>query len=159
MYRPSAISLGNTLADVPFSATRVLIFNLIVYFLSGMHRSAGAFFTFHLFVYIAFLTMQGFFRTFGLLCVNFDSAFRLAVFFVPNLSAFIHAFHMIFSDDFLVSSMRGTWFRSIAWRDGFSGSCVISPSVSVLRLKILCTVLHQSCGLWFVLAFPSCYGI
>ena len=27
--------------------------------------------------------MQGFFRTFGLMCTNFDVAFRLATFFVP----------------------------------------------------------------------------
>ena len=158
MYRPSAISLGNTLADVPFSATRVLIFNLIVYFLSGMHRSAGAFFTFHLFIYVGFLSMQGFFRTFGLICVNFDSAFRLAVFFVPNLSVLVQAFHLIVSEDLSVSNMQATSFRSTVWRDGFSGSCVIS-SVSVLRSKILCTVLHQPCGLWFVLVLPGCYGL
>lgn len=48
-------------------------------------RSAGAFFTFHLFVYVAFLALQGFFRTFGLLCVSFDSAFRLATFFLPSM--------------------------------------------------------------------------
>ncbi|KAG5718995.1 Brefeldin A resistance protein [Termitomyces sp. T112] len=84
MYRPSAIALANTLSDLPFSASRVLIYNLVVYFLSGLHRSAGAFFTFHLLNYVAYLSMQGFFRTFGLICSNFDAAFRLAVFFIPN---------------------------------------------------------------------------
>ncbi|KAF8079124.1 ABC-2 type transporter-domain-containing protein [Lyophyllum atratum] len=84
MYRPSAIALANTLSDLPFSASRVLVFNLIVYFLSGLHNSAGGFFTFHLFNYVAYLSMQGFFRTFGLICSNFDAAFRLAVFFIPN---------------------------------------------------------------------------
>ncbi|KAG6841566.1 hypothetical protein C0991_009601 [Blastosporella zonata] len=84
MYRPSAIALANTFSDLPFSASRVFVFNLIVYFLSGLHSSAGGFFTFHLFNYIAYLSMQGFFRTFGLICSNFDSAFRLAVFFIPN---------------------------------------------------------------------------
>lgn len=29
--------------------------------------------------------MQGFFRTFGIMCSNFDSAFRLATFFIPNM--------------------------------------------------------------------------
>ena len=33
--------------------------------------------------------MQGFFRSFGLLCSNFDSAFRLATFFVPNMIQYI----------------------------------------------------------------------
>jgi ATP-binding cassette subfamily G (WHITE) protein 2 (SNQ2) len=86
MYRASALALANTISDIPFSAARVLLFNIIVYFLAGMHSSAGAFFTFHLFTYIAYLAMQGFFRTFGLICSNFDAAFRLATFFIPNLS-------------------------------------------------------------------------
>lgn len=85
MYRASTIAIANTLSDLPFSASRILVFNIIVYFMSGLHRSAGAFFTFHLYNYIAYLVMQGFFRTFGLICFNFDSAFRLAVFFIPNL--------------------------------------------------------------------------
>ncbi|KNZ76344.1 Brefeldin A resistance protein [Termitomyces sp. J132] len=70
--------------SILFASIRVLIYNLVVYFLSGLHRSAGAFFTFHLLNYVAYLSMQGFFRTFGLICSNFDAAFRLAVFFIPN---------------------------------------------------------------------------
>ena len=85
LYRPSAIAVANTLADMPFSALRIVLFNIIIYFLSGLYRSGGAFWTFHLFNYVAYLVMQGFFRTFGLLCFNFHSAFRLAVFFIPNL--------------------------------------------------------------------------
>jgi ATP-binding cassette subfamily G (WHITE) protein 2 (SNQ2) len=84
-YRPSAIAVANTLADIPFSASRIFLYNIVVYFLSGLHRSAGGFFTFHLFNYLAYLVMQGFFRTFGHLCSDFDTAFRLAVFFIPNL--------------------------------------------------------------------------
>ncbi|KAJ2936375.1 hypothetical protein H1R20_g720, partial [Candolleomyces eurysporus] len=83
-YRPSAIAIANLLADIPFSATRILFFNIIIYFLSGLHRSAGGFFTFHLFNYVAYLVMQAFFRMFGLITFSYDSAFRLAVFFIPN---------------------------------------------------------------------------
>jgi ATP-binding cassette subfamily G (WHITE) protein 2 (SNQ2) len=85
LYRPSAIALANTASDLPFSAVRVLLFNIVVYFLSGLHTSGGGFWTFHLFNYIAYLAMQGFFRTFGLICSSFDAAFRLATFFIPNL--------------------------------------------------------------------------
>ncbi|KAK7464484.1 ATP-binding cassette transporter snq2 [Stygiomarasmius scandens] len=84
MYRPSAIAIANTVSDIPFSFTRILIFNICVYFMSGLDRSAGGFFVFHLFTYTAFLVIQGLFRTFGLICTNFDSAFRLATFFIPN---------------------------------------------------------------------------
>jgi len=79
-YRPGAIALANTIADLPFSAARVLLFNIVVYFMTGLHRSAGAFFTFHLLIYMAYLTIQGIFRTLGLICLNGDSALRLATF-------------------------------------------------------------------------------
>ncbi|KAK7063883.1 pleiotropic drug resistance ABC transporter protein [Favolaschia claudopus] len=84
MYRPSALALANTFADLPFSAARVLIFNIPVYFMAHLSRTAGGFWTFHLFNYVAYLAMQGFFRTFGVLCTNFHVAFRLSVFFIPN---------------------------------------------------------------------------
>ncbi|KAI6133706.1 pleiotropic drug resistance ABC transporter [Pisolithus croceorrhizus] len=84
-YRPAAIVLANFFADIPIAAVRVFIFNVIVYFMTNLARSAGGFWTFHLFVYTGYLALQGFFRTLGLLCVNFDSAFRLVAVFVPNL--------------------------------------------------------------------------
>ncbi|TBU62153.1 ABC-transporter [Dichomitus squalens] len=85
LYRPAAVVIANTLSDIPFSAVRVFVYNLIIYFMSDLARNAGGFFTYHLFIYIAFLTMQGFFRTLGIICTNFDSAFRLATFFIPNM--------------------------------------------------------------------------
>ena len=85
MYTRAAFPIANLLSDMPFSAVRVFLFNIIVYFMTGLHRSAGAFWTFHLLSYLTFLTMQGFFRTFGLCFQSFDSAFRMAVVFIPNI--------------------------------------------------------------------------
>ncbi|KAJ8515436.1 hypothetical protein ONZ45_g7152 [Pleurotus djamor] len=85
MYRPAVVPMANLFSDIPFSAVRVFIFNVIVYFMCNLNRNGGAFWTFHLFNYLAFLAMQGFFRTVGLLCTNWDSAFRLAALFVPNM--------------------------------------------------------------------------
>jgi ATP-binding cassette, subfamily G (WHITE), member 2, SNQ2 len=53
--------------------------------MSHLSRNGGAFWTFHMTTYLAFLTMQGFFRTFGLLSKNFDVAFRAATVCLPNL--------------------------------------------------------------------------
>ncbi|KAI0347995.1 ABC-transporter [Trametopsis cervina] len=88
-YRPSATVIANTVADMPFSFVRITIYNIIIYFMAGLARNGGAFFTWELFSYVAFLAMQGFFRTFGLMCTNFDGAFRLSVFFVPNMVQYI----------------------------------------------------------------------
>lgn len=59
LFRPAALSIANTIADLPFSAVRVLLFNIIAYFMSGLYRSGGAFWTFHILIYVAFLCMQG----------------------------------------------------------------------------------------------------
>lgn len=104
LFRPGALSLANTIADIPFSTVRILLYNIIAYFMTGLYRNGGAFWTFHLLIYTAFLTMQGmrldcphrlrhilnairtgFFRTIGVLCPSFDSAFRLAALLVPNM--------------------------------------------------------------------------
>jgi hypothetical protein len=70
---------------MPFSAVRLFIYNTAIYFMTGLHRSAGAFWTFHLIGYTTFLTLQGFFRTFGLCFQNFDTALRMSVIFVPSI--------------------------------------------------------------------------
>ena len=92
-YRPAALQIANTLADMPFSATRILIYDIIIYFMSHLARSAGGFFTFHFTNYIAFLAMQGCFRTIGLFCSNYHVAIRVGVSIFPNLA--LYAGYMI----------------------------------------------------------------
>ena len=50
LYRPAAVAIANTLSDIPFSAIRIFVYNIIIYFMSNLSRSAGGFFTYHLFV-------------------------------------------------------------------------------------------------------------
>ncbi|TFL02988.1 pleiotropic drug resistance ABC transporter [Pterulicium gracile] len=130
MYRPTAVVISNTLADIPFSFVRTLIFTIIVYFMSGLYRSAGAYFTFLLFNYISFLAMQGFFRTLGLLCRNFDAAFRIATFFLPNF--IVYTGYMI-----PVSQMK-RWLFWIYYASplsyGFAG-CFINE---FMRISMIC---------------------
>lgn len=38
---------------------------------------------------MAFLTMQGFFRTFGVMFSSFHAAFRICAFFVPNMIQYV----------------------------------------------------------------------
>ena len=167
-YRPAALIFSNFFSDIPFAAVRVFIFDVIVYFMPDLWvvflnlacvlphftlrpRSAGEFFTFHLFVYLSYLAMQGSFRTFELLCISFDSVFRLAIFFLPNIVQYtgymIPTFHMkrwlfwiVHFDLFFaeVSSLanRPTWTHCLMhglepWR---TNSCTLRWSVMVLTL-------------------------
>ncbi|EGO05281.1 hypothetical protein SERLA73DRAFT_157866 [Serpula lacrymans var. lacrymans S7.3] len=130
LYRPAATAIGNTLADIPFSATRVLLFDIIVYFMPHLSRTAGGFWTFHLFNYVAFLTMQGFFRTFGLLCANFDTAFRVATFFMPNI--------IQYTGYMIPSFNMKRWLFWIYYINPLSYSWAGSMENEFMRISMLC---------------------
>ena len=60
-HRPSALWIAQILVDLVFSATQILVFSIIVYFMCGLVRDAGAFFTFYIvivsgYMYVPFLT-------------------------------------------------------------------------------------------------------
>ena len=58
VYSCAAFPLANLLSDLPFSAVRIFTYNITIYFTSGLHHSAGAFWTFHLISYLRYLATQ-----------------------------------------------------------------------------------------------------
>ncbi|KAK0545285.1 ATP-binding cassette transporter snq2 [Tilletia horrida] len=87
-YRPSALSLAQLAADIPFSLPRILIFSIILYFMCGLARTAGAFFAFFATVYVTFMAMNSLFRVFGTVCQSYDVAARLASIIITGLVLF-----------------------------------------------------------------------
>lgn len=77
-YRPSALWIAQIIVDLAFSAAQSLVFSIIVYFMCGLVRDAGAFFTFYLIIVSGYLAMTLFFRTVGCLCPDFDYAMKFA---------------------------------------------------------------------------------
>jgi ATP-binding cassette, subfamily G (WHITE), member 2, SNQ2 len=71
-HRPSALWLAQILVDTAFASVQILVFSIIVYFMTGLVRDAGAFFTFVLIIVTGYLCMTLFFRTIGCLCPDFD---------------------------------------------------------------------------------------
>lgn len=78
LYRPAALGIASILADLPFSSTNNFLFSIIIYFMTGLARTPGAFFTFYLYVWSAYLALATFFRFLGSLCSSYDVAARLA---------------------------------------------------------------------------------
>lgn len=77
-HRPSALWIAQIIVDQVFAASQILIFSIIVYFMSDLYRSAGAFFTFYLMILCGNIGMTLFFRTIGCASPNFDSAIKFA---------------------------------------------------------------------------------
>ena len=84
-YRPAALSLASTFADVPFTSVQIFFFGLIVFFMAGLASNAGSFFTFYLLIYAGFLSLSAFFRLIGCMCSSFDIASRLAAVIVSGM--------------------------------------------------------------------------
>ncbi|KAI6246363.1 ABC multidrug transporter [Erysiphe necator] len=81
-YRPSALWLAHLIVDMAFSAAKILVFCIIVYFMTGLVLEAGAFFTFYGTILIAYLAISLFFRSIGFMCPDFDYAIKFTVTFI-----------------------------------------------------------------------------
>ncbi|PVI00433.1 ABC transporter CDR4 [Periconia macrospinosa] len=77
-HRPSALWIAQIGVDLLFSSVQILVFSILVYFMTNLARDAGAFFIFVLMIITGYLAMTLFFRTVGCLCPDFDVAIRLA---------------------------------------------------------------------------------
>ncbi|KAJ2077206.1 ATP-binding cassette transporter snq2, partial [Coemansia sp. RSA 988] len=78
MYHPAALSLAQTTVELPFMVLQVVIFSVILYFSSGLERTAGQFFAFLLFLFSGCLCLTAFFRLIGNISPNVDIAHTLS---------------------------------------------------------------------------------
>jgi ATP-binding cassette subfamily G (WHITE) protein 2 (SNQ2) len=76
-YRPAAFALAQTLVDVPLVLVQVFIFDIIVYFMAGLQRTASQFFISLMFLWITTMTMYSLFRAVGSLVASLDVATRI----------------------------------------------------------------------------------
>ncbi|CAH7682783.1 pleiotropic drug resistance ABC transporter [Phakopsora pachyrhizi] len=87
-YRPGVLALANSFADIPFSAPKIFVFSIILYFMAGLYSSAGAFFTYYVLVYSTFLALSAFFRFMGAISFSFDTAARMASILVITMALY-----------------------------------------------------------------------
>ncbi|KAJ1956832.1 ATP-binding cassette transporter snq2, partial [Linderina pennispora] len=78
MYHPAALSLAQTIVDIPFMVVQILVFSCILYWATGLSRTAGQFFAFMLFLLAGCLCLTGFFRLIGNVSPNVDFGHTLS---------------------------------------------------------------------------------
>ncbi|KZF21113.1 hypothetical protein L228DRAFT_222166 [Xylona heveae TC161] len=76
-YRPAAYAIAQVVVDVPLVAVQVFLFDIIVYFMSNLQRTASQFFISLMLLFILTMTMYSFFRSIGALCSSLDVATRI----------------------------------------------------------------------------------
>ena len=78
MYRPSAVTLARVLVDLPVLLPQVIVFSIIMYFMTGLYVTAGRFFIYMLFVYITTICITALYRAFAALSPTIDDAVRFS---------------------------------------------------------------------------------
>jgi len=116
-HRPSALWLAQIIVDQAFSATEIMLFSIIVYFMANLVREAGAFFTFYLLMLTGNIAMTLIFRIIGCASPDFDYAIKFAIFVIT---------FFITTTGYLIQyDEQQVWLRWIFWVNilglGFSG--------------------------------------
>lgn len=75
-YRPSAVSIARAVTDLPMVIVQVLVFALIMYFMSGMDVDAGKFFIYALFIFTTTVCITALYRMLAALSPSIDDAVR-----------------------------------------------------------------------------------
>ncbi|TVY28686.1 ABC transporter G family member [Lachnellula hyalina] len=130
-HRPSALWIAQILVDVAFSAIQIFVFSVIVYFMCGLVRDAGAFFTFYLVIVSGYLAMTLFFRTVGCVCPDFDYAIKFA--------ATIITFFVITSGYLIQYQSEKVWLRWIYWINALGLGFAALMENEFSRIDLTCT--------------------
>ncbi|KAK0628734.1 ABC-2 type transporter-domain-containing protein [Bombardia bombarda] len=106
-HRPSALWIAQIFVDQAFAASRIMVFSIIVYFMTNLYRSAGAFFTFYLLILSGNISMTLLFRIIGCLSPDFDYAVKFAVTIIT--------FFITTSGYLIQYQSEKVWLRWIYW--------------------------------------------
>ncbi|KAF2499776.1 hypothetical protein BU16DRAFT_480695 [Lophium mytilinum] len=77
-YRPSAASIARVVQDFPLLFIQVVIFCLIMYFMTGLDVTASKFFIYVLFVYTTTICITSLYRMFAAVSPTIDDAVRFS---------------------------------------------------------------------------------
>lgn len=106
-YHPASEALAGIIADLPIKLITGTAFNLIVYFMAGLHRSAGQFFFFYLIAYLSTIVMTAIFRTLAALTKTVSQAMTGAGIMVLAL--------VIYTGFVIAVPQMHPWFSWIRW--------------------------------------------
>ncbi|KAA8897609.1 ABC-2 type transporter-domain-containing protein [Sphaerosporella brunnea] len=106
-YRPSAYAIAQVVADIPLCAMQVLIWGIIVYFMSNLRRTASQFFIFILVSFFLALSMYSFFRMISAFSESLDSATQVTGVCIQAL--------IVYTGYLIPPTSMHPWFSWLRW--------------------------------------------
>lgn len=106
-YHPAAFVLAQIVADLPVTLIQISQFSIVLYFMSGLRVSAGAFFTYWVVIFATTLSITAMFRAIASAFLTFNSANKIAGLAISAA--------VTYSGYIIYKSAMHPWFVWIFW--------------------------------------------
>ncbi|KAG8532231.1 uncharacterized protein KY384_003872 [Bacidia gigantensis] len=106
-YRPAAYAIAQTVVDMPLVFIQVFLFDIVVYFMANLSRTASQFFISLLILWVLTMSMYSLFRAIGSLCKSLDVATRLTGVAMQIL--------IVYTGYLIPPSKMHPWFKWLMW--------------------------------------------
>lgn len=128
-YRPAAYGIAQTVVDIPLALIQVLIFDLIIYFMSNLQRTPSQFFISVLILWIVTMTMYSFFRGVASVCKTLDSATRITGVAIQAL--------IVYTGYLIPPRKMHPWFSWLRWINPvqYGFECLMANEFYDLEMK------------------------
>ncbi|KAG6012933.1 hypothetical protein E4U41_005190, partial [Claviceps citrina] len=151
-YRPAAYALAQTACDVPLVLVQVLLFNVVIYFMANLARTASQFFICTLVLWLVTMVTYAFFRTISAWCPTLDRATRFTGISVQVL--------IVYTGYLIPPESMHPWFGWLRWINWiqYGFECIVANEFDGLDLECAAPYLvpqgplassprYQSCAL------------
>lgn len=129
-YRPSAYAIAQTVVDVPLVLIQVFLFNIVVYFMANLSRTASQFFISLVILWSITMAMYSFFRALGALTGSLDIASR---FTGVAIQIFI-----VYTGYLIPPTKMHPWFKWLIWINPVQYGYEALMSNEFYKLQIQC---------------------
>lgn len=106
-YRPAAYAIAQTVVDVPLVFIQVVLFNVIIYFMANLARTASQFFISNLILWLTTMVTYAFFRAISAWCGTLDTATRFTGVAIQIL--------IVYTGYLIPPSSMRPWFGWLRW--------------------------------------------
>lgn len=106
-HRPAAYAIAQTVVDAPLVLVQVFLFDVVVYWMAGLSRTASQFFISLLILWIITMNMYSFFRAIGSLTKSLDIATRITGLSIQIL--------IVYTGYLIPPAKMHPWFKWMIW--------------------------------------------
>ncbi|KAG5926073.1 hypothetical protein E4U42_003685, partial [Claviceps africana] len=128
-YRPAAYAIGQTVCDVPMVFVQVFLFNVIIYFMANLSRTASQFFICTLILWLVTMTTYAYFRALSAWCKSLDLATRFTGLSIQIL--------IVYTGYIIPPDSMHPWFGWLRWINWiqYGFECIVANEFDGLSLE------------------------